>query len=482
MSLFGNTTSNTGGSSLFGNNQQSSNTGGGGSLFGNNNQQSSNTGGGSLFGQSNTGGSSLFGGGQQQQQQQQNTGGGLFGASTTAGSGGGGGGGGLFGGNTQQNQNTGGSSLFGNTQQQQNTGGSSLFGGNNNTQQSNQNQGGTSLFGNTATQQQSQQPQQQQQQQQSSLFGGFNPLTSNSASQFPPGLSLAQQQDLARTRLSQVGLNPTERTGVITQTENLVRKWDPNSQDTLLQTYLYNAVNAAYAPFYHPTQGEKEDDWERALSEAPQPSGPENDSTKMVPVLVRGFKALGDRVEYQANFVNNLRARLHEMNNSLSAIIAAHQERISVSLEERRRQHVALRERTLRLAVKVQVLRNRGYALDAQEEGLRKQLLALSNSVNDPSFVGREDDIWGRMVALRDRARWLEEETKRIGGGGMQTKDGGGEGGGNAGKVPDYVVEKTQKILRDYDGQLRHLGWELEEVRKEFEEWQGVRQGDGGRR
>ncbi|KAI7678546.1 hypothetical protein KC353_g22419, partial [Hortaea werneckii] len=229
------------------------------------------------------------------------------------------------------------------------------------------------------------------------------------------GLSLAQQQDLARTRLSQVGLNPTERTGVITQTENLVRKWDPNSQDTLLQTYLYNAVNAAYAPFYHPTQGEKEDDWERALSEAPTLSGPENDGTKMVPVLVRGFKALGDRVEYQANFVNNLRARLHEMNNSLSAIIAAHQERISVSLEERRRQHVALRERTLRLAVKVQVLRNRGYALDAQEEGLRKQLLALSHSVNDPSFVGREDDIWGRMVALRDRARWLEEETKRIG-------------------------------------------------------------------
>ena len=57
-----------------------------------------------------------------------------------------------------------------------------------------------------------------------------------------------------------------------------------------------------------------------------------------------------------------------------------------------------------------------------------------------------------------------------------------GEGGGNAGKVPDYVVEKTQKILRDYDGQLRHLGWELEEVRKEFEEWQGVKQGDGGRR
>ncbi|KAI6795767.1 hypothetical protein KC360_g4165 [Hortaea werneckii] len=483
MSLFGNTTSNsTGGSSLFGNNQQSSNTGGGGSLFGNNNnQQSSNTGGGSLFGQSNTGGSSLFGGGQQQQQpqqQQQNTGGGLFGASTTGGSGSGGGGG-LFGGNTQQNQNTGGSSLFGNTQQQQqNTGGSSLFGGNNTTQQSNQNQGGTSLFGNTTNQQQSQQPQQQQ----SSLFGGFNPLASNSASQFPPGLSLAQQQDLARTRLSQVGLNPTERTGVITQTENLVRKWDPNSQDTLLQTYLYNAVNAAYAPFYHPTQGEKEDDWERALSDAPALSGPENEGTKMVPVLVRGFKALGDRVEYQANFVNHLRARLHEMNNSLTAIIAAHQERISVSLEERRRQHVALRERTLRLAVKVQILRNRGYALDAQEEGLRKQLLALDNSVNDPSFVGREDDIWGRMVALRDRARWLEEETKRIGGGGMQAKDGGGEGGGNAGKVPDYVVEKTQKILRDYDGQLRHLGWELEEVRKEFEEWQGVKQGDGGRR
>ncbi|TKA22197.1 hypothetical protein B0A50_08309 [Salinomyces thailandicus] len=448
MSIFGNSTQNTGGSSLFGGGQQNTNSGGGGGgLFGSSTQQNTNTGGG-LFGQSNSGGSSLFGGGQQQQQQpqqqQQNAGGSLFGQSNAGGS--------LFGGGGQQQQ-----------QQQQQNQGPSLFGGNNQqqTQQQNQNQNqNNSSFA-------SSQPAPQ-----NSTFPGFNPLASGSA--FPPGLTLTQQQDLARSRLSQAGLNPTER-GIVSQTKAVLRKWDPNSQDTLLQAYLYNAVSAAYAPFYHPQKEEREDEWERALQAAPKLEGPENDGTKMVPVLVRGFKALGERVEYQANFVNSLRARLHEMNNSLSAIISAHQERISVGLEERRRQHSALRERTLRLSVKVQVLRNRGYALDAQEEALRKQLLALSASVSDPTFAGREEEIWARMVALRDRARWLEEETKRVGGAAQEQ-----QGQGQGSKVPAHVLDKTQKILRDYDGQLRHLGGELEEVRKEFEEWETSQQ--NGRR
>jgi len=153
------------------------------------------------------------------------------------------------------------------------------------------------------------------------------------------------------------------------------------------------------------------------------------------------------------------------MNNSLEAVMTAHQQRITTHVEACRRRHVALAERTLRLSVKLQVLRNRGYALDGAEEALRKQLGVLAGRVTDPAFGAREEELWARMVALRERARWLGEEGKRVG----QTV--GGQSEGSAGVVSEAVLETTRKILRDYDAQLRHLGKELAEVGKEFAGW-----------
>lgn len=250
-------------------------------------------------------------------------------------------------------------SLFGNTQPG-NQARSSLFGGGNNTQQ------GSSLFGNN-------QPQQQPQQQTGSLFGGGNNQTQQQPQQqngslFGPNLAqqqLAQQQhptqqgtfasaigpvpgmnnstpqqqnnsnlgnsnapyslnplnqstgqELAAHRLGQSNLynRPNEKT-VPAQVQTLIRKWDPQSQDTKLQSYLYNAVSSSYAPFYYRNVEEDEGDWEEALRNKPLPVEKDGESVSFVPVLVRGFHALGERVEYQAKTVNEMRARLHEMNN-----------------------------------------------------------------------------------------------------------------------------------------------------------------------
>ncbi|EHK99580.1 putative Nucleoporin [Glarea lozoyensis 74030] len=150
--LFGNTSTansnpfggtnntNQGTSNLFGA-QKPATTG----LFGNTNTQT-NTGGSSLFGG--------FGGQNQNNQQQQQTGNSLFG--------------GLGNNNNQQQQQK--PSLFGQSQPANN----SLFGGNNNQQQ------GSSLFGNT----------QQNQQPSNSLFGGNNSLLGNSAQGQQGGQSL----------------------------------------------------------------------------------------------------------------------------------------------------------------------------------------------------------------------------------------------------------------------------------------------------
>ena len=251
--------------------------------------------------------------------------------------------------------------------------------------------------------------------------------------------------------------------------QSLVRKWDPSSQDTLMQTYLYNAVNAAYAPFYYKNADENEKEWEAALAAKPAPveNKDGSGSVSFVPIIVRGFHALGERMEYQARTVKEMRGRLHEMNNSLNAVMVRHQQSLTVRMEGARRRHVELSERCLRLAVKAQVYRERGRPLDAMEEGLRRTLMGLEKAVLDPAFAGREEEIWARMLALRERARWLEEEGKRLG----KRVEGSQKG------VPEEVVRKTKRVLKDYDGQLAHLGKELEGVRGEFEAWEGSLRG-----
>lgn len=524
-SLFGgNTTGGTGGSSLFGSNTNQNTGGGGGGLFGSSTTQTGNTGGG-LFGsstnQSNTGGGGLFG---SNTNQNSNTGGGgLFGSNTNQSNNTGGGG--LFGSNTNQSNNTGGGGLFGSsttqnkpagglfgssttqtgtgtggglfgsstTQNTQGNTGGGLFGGQSNTggglggllnnqnasntqnQTSNSAFGSTSLFG-TQTQPAGQfgggaannQNQQAQQQQQSSS-SLYNPNTV-SVGQFGHTMTQAQLQKLQFSGLSTV---PNEKR-VPEQIATVAQKWNPENHNTVLKTWLYNNVAKEYAPFYYPNQaqGEDETSWEEALSKKPEPvkvDGKEINST-WVPTLCKGFKALGDRAETQAHILKEMRVRLHEMNASLDAIMNTHQQTITVKIATAKRQHQILSQRILRLAVKVQTVRNRGYALDAAEENLRKTLMDLEKQVMNPGFVGREDEIWARMVTLRERARWLEEEGKRVT---EQMNEQSQQGAKAAASgVPENVLNKTKKILKDYEGQLQHLNKELEDVKKEFQEWQ----------
>ena len=188
----------------------------------------------SLFGNttSNTGGG-LFGASQQQQPQQQS--GGLFGQSTANA-------------NTQQNQ-----SVFANSQQQT----------------------GNPLAG--------------------TLSAGFGANNTGA-------LGAQSQRELAQSRLDAAGLNSVARTdkSPADAMAILMTKWDPNDQRTTLQKYLYNAVNPAYAPYYHPAPGESEREWETALSNKPKGDA----DTAYVPVQVRGFEALGKRLELQGQVLN----------------------------------------------------------------------------------------------------------------------------------------------------------------------------------
>lgn len=194
---------------------------------------------------------------------------------------------------------------------------------------------------------------------------------------------------------------------MIEQIRILNNKWDPNSPECVFQYYFYNSVKPEEAPFYGPSQGEDERKWEEALSKKPSPGA--------IPVLARGFEQVGERIKQQAAAVTALRTRLHEINNALSLLKDAHELTVASRITEAKRKHVVFTQRTLALATKVQILRNRGYVMDQPEEELKKKLIELEKQTFDPVLGGRQEEIWARMSGVRERARILQEETEKLG-------------------------------------------------------------------
>ena len=213
------------------------------------------------------------------------------------------------------------------------------------------------------------------------------------------------------------------------QMELLLQRWSPQSPACLMQSYFYNTVPPGTAPFWSPGPEDDEAKWEEALAKKPDENS--------VPVLARGFQQLAMRLSMQVQAIQSLQQRLHEMNNSLDAMLQNHELQLSVRANEARRKHIGLSQKCLGLAIKVQVLRSRGFVMDAAEEELRRKLESLERSVFDPAFAGREEEIWARMVALRERTAWLSRESEKLG---RQV-----ESGEKAG-ISEDVLAKVKKV------------------------------------
>lgn len=190
------------------------------------------------------------------------------------------------------------------------------------------------------------------------------------------------------------------------QIELLAKKWIPTDPDCAFQAYLYNQVAPDTAQFYHPAPGEDERKWEEALQKKPDANS--------IPINIRGFEQLGQRMKMQDLALSALRTRMHEINNSLNALREKHELQLSVRAQKARERHIALSRRILRLAGTVQVLRNRGYALDGVEEVLKKELENIASKAFSPVLAGRQEEVWARLVVLRERANMMQEELKKI--------------------------------------------------------------------
>ncbi|CAD0091165.1 unnamed protein product [Aureobasidium mustum] len=396
MSLFGNLGNNaqqqSSGTSLFGNANNNNNT--------QPSQPAQST---SLFGQAQPAQSnttpSLFGGATQQNQQNQSQPqpSAPFGTVATPS---------LFGASAQQPQQ----------QQQQQSGG--MFGSTNNNAQTQQN---ASLFGKPAQQTNSlfsQPTNEPNQQQQPGMFGtnNANSLSASLLSASMSALPSALVNKPTTIGFNQQSMAPPRDKTIPQQIEAISQKWNPETAECLMQHYFYVQVPPEQTPFISMPPNADEREWEKALRNKPTPGS--------VPVIAKGFEALGTRLKTQVEAVKQLQMRLHEMNNSLGAMMQKHELVLSVRAAEAKRKHI----------------------------------------VFDPAFSGREEEIWARMVAIRERTRWLQEESEKLG------RQATGENGG----LDEQVIEKTKKILQDYDTQIQHLRKELDQIKKEYEEWEAA--------
>jgi nuclear pore complex protein Nup54 len=182
-------------------------------------------------------------------------------------------------------------------------------------------------------------------------------------------------------------------------------KWDPNTLASPLRTYLYQVVDEQNAPFFQPGPGEDEHKWEEAVTKRPGPG--------YVPALARGFWDLGKRAQRQREFIEKINIRLHDINQSLDAQLEIHSQKVASRLTECRRKHVVASQRTLALAAKIQILRNRGYVMDNAEEELKMKLSKLERELFDPSLNGREQEVWARMLSIRERGKRLQNEIEK---------------------------------------------------------------------
>ncbi|KAF9731822.1 hypothetical protein PMIN06_007794 [Paraphaeosphaeria minitans] len=366
--------------------------------------------------------------------------------------------GGLFGSSQNQNQQQQQPSLFAgstaNNQQNANT--NSLFGGLNQSQQQNtqQNAGG-SMFGGGLGQSQ------QQQNMGSSVMGG---LVCPAPSLDPNQQQQIQQQQQAIPQLRQsvhdrfasASLNGAREKSVVDQMKTIAEKWDSNNSECAFQYYFYNSVKPEEAPFYGPQPHEDHKKWEEALANKP--------SEGSIPLLVRGFQEMSARIQYQVFAMNTLQSRLHEMNNCLGVIKDQHELTTAPRINKAKQKHIEHTQRILALATKVQILRNRGYAMDQTEEELKKKLADLEKRAFDPINGGKQEEIWARMSSVREHAQRLQHETEK--------QSNAAAAGLQEGSLSEDDQVQLEKILKGYDQQLQHLKKMVDDTVQEYKDWE----------
>ncbi|KAJ3104948.1 hypothetical protein HDU97_008696 [Phlyctochytrium planicorne] len=182
--------------------------------------------------------------------------------------------------------------------------------------------------------------------------------------------------------------------------------WDPKNPNCQFKTnmadiqhYFYNMVHPSEVQFYKCPPNEDPTLYQQAVQDNPDPSC-------MVPVLAVGFDDIKKRIKQQDLANESHRARLSDSIAQLEKIERKHYLETTVKLDEYKRRHTELAQRTLKLMKVVQILRNKGYPIRADEEALRSRLEAMDLQLKKPAhFRGRIQELQATLRMLKDSRR-----------------------------------------------------------------------------
>ncbi|KAK3846420.1 MAG: nucleoporin complex subunit 54-domain-containing protein [Linnemannia gamsii] len=207
--------------------------------------------------------------------------------------------------------------------------------------------------------------------------------------------------------------------------------WDPTHPNCQFKHFFYNFVHPDDVNKYGPPPNIDVYEWNQALMECP-------DRECMVPALAVGFDDLKKRMESQNEMTEIQRIKLEEIEVKMNEIMQFHMLQTANKVREFKRRHIQLAQRVLTLMKRVQILRNRGVPLRADEEVLRVRLEnALEQLRNPAHFRGKITELWAQLQILKDSKRLHPT--------------------GNYEVSDEAQLEVISKVLQDQQAGLQHL-------------------------
>lgn len=184
------------------------------------------------------------------------------------------------------------------------------------------------------------------------------------------------------------------------QLSKVKNSWDPTSQQTALKTYFYNKVAENQAALYTKPANE-DDEWDKAFEARPADT---------VPVRAVGFGDLEKRSQTQVNHVAQARVVLQQISEKYKMLSDKHELDTASRIVAAKARHIRVSRRILRLVSTLAVLKSKGYQLSPSEETLIQGLQALLEKSQDPSGLGKTNELWARLAILKEKAKSLGEQ------------------------------------------------------------------------
>ncbi|RWS25396.1 nuclear pore complex protein Nup54-like protein [Leptotrombidium deliense] len=136
--------------------------------------------------------------------------------------------------------------------------------------------------------------------------------------------------------------------------------------------------------------------WDQAKSENPDP-------TKFIPVPLIGFAALNERFKLQEQETQQQKLRLKLISDELQNL-----ERdvtvMKAKIAECKRRNVALSNRVLKVMIWQEVMRKRGFPIQAEEDQFRAKLENIQSEINAPTkFKGCLNELMCRLRQLQSQ-------------------------------------------------------------------------------